>query len=73
VLFNVEKQVIGMIECDNMRCRFNKNGMCTITHLIIEEEHCVCFKLKHHRQKKTNQTDINHEPVRYGSRNRVLK
>jgi hypothetical protein len=60
--------------CDNPRCKHNQRGMCLNFELVIENERCRSFEAKwKHRQKKTNQTDINHEPVVSHKRNGVLK
>nr|DAL98080.1 MAG TPA: hypothetical protein [Caudoviricetes sp.] len=62
-----------MIRCDNRRCKFNSRELCLNVRLSLESERCVCFKPKYYRQRKTNETDLNHKPVRQSRRSRLLK
>lgn len=61
-----------MINCDNIRCKYNRMELCTNMRLEIVHERCVCFERKFHR-KRRNVSDLNHEPVPYTSRKRVFK
>lgn len=59
-----------MIFCDNISCRWYQAELCTCMRLTIEHEKCMSFERKFHRG---HQTDLNHEPVPYRTRNRILK
>jgi hypothetical protein len=72
--FATLNQVKPMIQCDNHKCKYNQRGHCVNMHLTVERERCVCFELRRsRRQKYTHETDLNHEPVKYTNRNRILK
>lgn len=62
-----------MVYCDNRRCRFNQQEICTNMRLTINSERCICFEHKRGKQKRTHETDINHRPVYRPRRNRILK
>ncbi|BFK74287.1 hypothetical protein I3300191I4_09610 [Megasphaera elsdenii] len=62
-----------MVFCDNLRCKYNQRELCTNMRLTISSERCVCFEHKRGRQKRTNESDINHRPVKHTRRNRILK
>jgi len=62
-----------MIDCDNMKCRFNHYEKCVNIRLCIRNGVCVSSELKMHRQKRTKETDINHTPVKNTMRNKILK
>nr|DAO38908.1 MAG TPA: hypothetical protein [Caudoviricetes sp.] len=44
--------------------------LCSNKRLIISRERCTCFERKYRR---SNKTDLNHEPVIHRSRKRVIK
>lgn len=59
-----------MIRCDNIKCKYNEMELCSNKRLIISRERCTCFERKYRR---SNKTDLNHEPVIHRSRKRVIK
>ena len=61
-----------MVYCDNHKCRYHRRGACLNMRLVIASEHCVCFG-RAGVQRNTNETDLNHRPVKHTQRNRVLK
>lgn len=62
-----------MVFCDNKKCKYNQKDFCLHTKLVINSERCQCFEIKRHKQKMTNETDINHRPVINHRRNGILK
>lgn len=62
-----------MVFCNNVRCRYNQRELCTNMRLVIDNERCICFEHKQARQKRTNETDLNHRTVKRTRRNKTLK
>ncbi|MGE1061816.1 hypothetical protein NXG27_04130 [Megasphaera paucivorans] len=62
-----------MIDCDNVRCRFNRREVCVNMRMSVRNGRCISSEIKMHRQKKTRETEINHAPVVRSTRNRILK
>lgn len=77
------------VHCNNQNCKFYNEQSCTAVTVFYINRQCVTFQKRPRDDlyKKTckpfearkelwamdNQTDINHEPVIRGSRNKILK
>ncbi|AXB82797.1 hypothetical protein AT798_04735 [Megasphaera sp. DJF_B143] len=60
-----------IVDCNNYRCAHNRHGICIADHITLKGERCLSFL--HKMKMEDHRSDLNHGPVRQGSRKRVFR